>query len=453
MKKKLLALLLAAVLAAGLLPGTAFAADPGDALPDGLSVLSGSEFNVSVTGTQVYAYAYEVAEQVNRLRAGLGLRQLVIDPVLMETAMLRAAECAVYYSHTRPNGTNCFTAFPSRYGISAENIAAGYTTPTDVMTDWINSPTHYDNMTYTGATAIGVGCFYINGTYYWAQSFTGGAYDTGSDRLSDRTATATFPMSGGNFSPMGGTDAVSLRVGESCQLPVYSRNPGFFNSPTALSGVSGAVLSAGTDLVELDGDTLTVTGLSTGSGTVVLSLPGGAELSFTVRVTERFTDVTADDYFFDAVAWAVEKQVTNGTGDGTTFSPGVTCTHGEIITFLWRAAGKPPAGAQDAVTVASWAQDAVNWAYEQDIIGADFQTSAPCTRADTVIYMWKAAGSPSAPPSSFSDVTADMPCAKAVDWALDKGVTTGSGDGTTFSPDVTCDRSQIVTFLYRAYAN
>lgn len=168
-----------------------------------------------------------------------------------------------------------------------------------------------------------------------------------------------------------------------------------------------------------------------------------------------FSDVPAGAWYADAVAWAVTGSITTGTGNGE-FTPGRTCSHGEIITFLWRAAGNPPSSVQAPVTTEPHDdfRSAANWAYEKGIIGADFRTSAPCTRADTVTYMWKAAGSPSAPAGtgSFPDVTADAACAGAVAWAVGKGVTTGTDNGT-FEPGATCDRSQIVTFLYRAYAN
>ena len=449
MKKKLLALLLAVVLSAGLLPGTAFAANPGGGIPEALSVQSSGQFNVSITGTQAYAYAYEVADQVNRLRAGLGLSQLVVDPVLMETAMQRAAECAVHYSssHTRPNGAECFTAFPMRYGVSAENIAAGYSTPAAVMDGWINSPGHYANITNTRVNAIGVGCFYIGGTYYWAQCFTGGTYESSSAKLSDGTATATIPVTGDYISLTSDTGTVSLRAGESRQLTVYNRNLGFYNRSAALSGISGTFLSSGANLVKLDSDTLTITGVSAGSGTVTLRLPNGTALSFTVQVSERFTDVTPADYFYNAVAWAVETQITNGTGNGR-FDPKTDCTEGQILTFLYRAAGKPEA-APSPLSVASYYQDAVNWAYGKGMINQSFDQDKPCTRANAVMYIWQAAGKKNAPASSFSDVSAGAAYAGAVNWAVDNGVTKGTG-GNQFSPDTVCTREQIVTFLYRA---
>lgn len=151
------------------------------------------------------------------------------------------------------------------------------------------------------------------------------------------------------------------------------------------------------------------------------------------------------------MAWAVENGITYGTGGGA-FSPNVTCTHAEIITFLYRAAGSPAANANASLWAGTWFQPAANWAYGQGIIDASFAPNALCTRADTVTYMWKAAGSPRAEQGrTFTDVPAGANYLDAVNWAVVQGVTAGTGDGSTFSPSVTCDRAQIVTFLYRGY--
>lgn len=455
MKRKIISVLLALALALTLLPTAAFAAD-------------GNEFNVTITGTQKYAYAYNVAEQVNQLRAGLGLSQLVIDPVLMETAMQRAAECAVSYSssHTRPNGTSCFTAFPDRsWTYKAENIAAGYTTPAAVMDGWTNSPGHYANMTSVNVNAFGVGCFYINGTYYWAQCFTGGAYSSSSARKSDQQATATVPVIKEYFSPAGGTDTISLQVGESYQLPVYTRNPGFYNYATTLSGVDRATLSTGTDLVKLNSNTLTITAVSAGTGTVTLRLPSGDTIPFTVKVSGqsvgesgRFTDVSAGQYYYDAVQWAVENRITGGTGNGK-FSPNDNCTRAQIVTFLYRAAGSPAVSSSAKnpftdVKTGDYYYNAVLWANANNITGGTgggkFSPNDPCTRAQIVTFLWRAAGRPEPASSkkSFTDVHSGDYYYDAVLWAVAKGITVGD-TSTTFAPDAVCTRGQGVTFLYR----
>ena len=163
-----------------------------------------------------------------------------------------------------------------------------------------------------------------------------------------------------------------------------------------------------------------------------------------------FTDVPDGEWYADSVAWAVKKGITNGTTN-TTFSPNQDCTHAQILTFLHRAAGNPPADAECPVAVADAYADAVNWAYGKGMIDDGFDPGAPCTRSQAVLYIWQALDEPPAQPSSFADVDAGAPYAKAVDWAVEKGVTNGDGGADTFSPDKVCSRGHIVTFLYRAY--
>ena len=164
-----------------------------------------------------------------------------------------------------------------------------------------------------------------------------------------------------------------------------------------------------------------------------------------------FTDVPASAYYADAVAWAVEKGITSGTGDGTTFSPNATCTTAQILTFLWRANGSPaPVGSNAAVPAGQYYTDAANWALEKGLTDT-FSANTPCTRAATVTYLWKLAGKPAAEAAAFIDVDAGAEYAQAVAWAVKKGVTAGTS-ATTFAPDNTCTRGQIVTFLHRDLA-
>ena len=164
-----------------------------------------------------------------------------------------------------------------------------------------------------------------------------------------------------------------------------------------------------------------------------------------------FPDVPA--WFETEVRWAAEQGITKGYGGGTTFAPGVECPHTQILTFLWRAEDKPAASAQAPFTVAPSYQDAVNWAYEKGMIDGSFEPDAPCTRAQAVWYIWQARDFPEAAgAASFSDVDGDAPYAGAVSWAVEKGVTKGSGSGgNTFAPDRVCTRGEIAAFLYRAY--
>lgn len=181
-----------------------------------------------------------------------------------------------------------------------------------------------------------------------------------------------------------------------------------------------------------------------------------AMLVVTASAASAFADVDSDDYFAKPVEWAVAQNITNGTS-ATTFSPDDTCTKAQILTFLWRAAGSPevahPYSPFADVNESHYYYMACLWAYEEGmlIVNSDyFEADTPCTRASTVEYMWKYAGRPDAAAVSFSDISGGTDTAKAVYWAVRSGVTNGTST-TTFSPDNTCTRGQIVTFLHRYF--
>ena len=169
-------------------------------------------------------------------------------------------------------------------------------------------------------------------------------------------------------------------------------------------------------------------------------------------VTPVFTDVAETSPFAAAVAWAVEAGITAGTTE-TTFSPETPCTHNHILTFLWRSSGAPAAKIENPFPNVDPSGDfgkAAIWAYEQGLVdGKTFPGAEPCTRAQTMTYLWKLAGSPkTSPTQDFADVAADAPYAQAVAWAVAQGITTGVTE-TSFAPDAVCSRGQIVTFLHR----
>ena len=170
----------------------------------------------------------------------------------------------------------------------------------------------------------------------------------------------------------------------------------------------------------------------------------------------NFTDVAAGSYCYDAVQWAVANGITNGT-DATHFSPNAGCTRGQVVTFLWRAAGEPVVSGNVGfvdVAAGSYCYNAVQWAVAKGITkGTDtthFSPNATCTRGQVVTFMYRAEGEPAVGGSNgFVDVAAGSYCYNAVQWAVANGITKGT-DATHFSPNATCTRGQVVTFLYRA---
>ena len=172
-----------------------------------------------------------------------------------------------------------------------------------------------------------------------------------------------------------------------------------------------------------------------------------------------FVDVPSGAYYYDAVLWAVQEGITNGTS-ATTFSPDASCTRAQMATFLWRAAGSPePVGNSNPfadVPADAYYAKAVQWAVEQGITnGTSATTFSPdvaCTRAQMATFLWRNAGSPATVNVSdpFTDVPADAYYTKAIQWAYEQKVTGGTS-ATTFSPNDPCTRAQMVTFLYRYF--
>ena len=172
--------------------------------------------------------------------------------------------------------------------------------------------------------------------------------------------------------------------------------------------------------------------------------------------TSPFADVSTDAYYYEAVKWAAENSITGGIGNGL-FGPELTCSRGQIVTFLWRAAGSPEPTALSTFTdvaADAYYAKAVAWAVENGVTtgtgDGKFSPDAPCTRGQAVTFLWRALGQLTGDTASFADVPADSYFAQAVAWAAQSGVTTGVGNNL-FAPDALCTRAQIVTFLFRAY--
>ncbi len=170
-----------------------------------------------------------------------------------------------------------------------------------------------------------------------------------------------------------------------------------------------------------------------------------------------FSDVDGGLYYAAPIAWAVEQGITTGTSEDT-FSPDALCTQGQILTFLWRAAGSPqveeeslPAGLSPESLNPNFLKT-VAWAFQAGILGdgaSSLDPSAPCDRGTAMGFLWRYAGSPAAnAPGAFTDVSPNADYAQAVAWAVESGITSGTSEAT-FSPGEYCTRGQIATFLYR----
>ena len=199
-----------------------------------------------------------------------------------------------------------------------------------------------------------------------------------------------------------------------------------------------------------------------GDGKFTFIMPAGrveVKAAFTEEVKiSPFRDVPTDAYYYEAVKWAQKKGITGGIGDGLV-GPNQPCTRAQIVTFLWRAAGSPePEGTAAGMTdvaAGSYYEKAVAWAIENGITTgtADgrFAPDATCTRAQGMTFLFRASKASADGAPAFSDVAADAYYAEAVKWATDNGITNGT-TSSTFSPGSGCTRAQIVTFLWRLYA-
>ena len=215
-------------------------------------------------------------------------------------------------------------------------------------------------------------------------------------------------------------------------------------------------------VLDKDGKALTLT--DKGSGKYIFVMPAGKITVKAVFMDDNtmlnfFTDVHAEDYYYDAVLWAAQKGITGGMSD-TLFAPNAACTRAQIVTFLWRAAGSPEPKALSSfadVPADAYYAKAVAWAVENGITEGTSDTAfAPgtiCTRAHGVTFLYRAAkATASVGASAFTDVADSAYYADAVKWATEQGITKGVSS-TLFGPDETCTRAQIVTFLYRLYGS
>lgn len=282
--------------------------------------------------------------------------------------------------------------------------------------------------------------------------------------------TVTNPSNSGSFSGGGGSSTPRYAV----TVPDKTENGSLSVTPKNAKKGSDVTVTATPDkgyevddIVAKDAKGNKLTLKDNGDGTYTFTMPA-SKVTVTAAFAEKkaepiapeklFADVSAEEYYYEAVKWASENGVTGGIGENL-FGANLPCTRAQIVTFLWRAAGSPePKGMSGFVDVSADAYyaKAVAWAVEQGIVSGTsattFSPDAVCTRAQSVAFLYRAFGEKVNKAAGFSDVSADAYYADAVAWAVENGVASGIGGGL-FAPDQDCARGQIVAFLYRAYQN
>ena len=359
---------------------------------------------------------------------------------------------AINVTITKANGTASVSMEGWTYGETAKKpVPTSETNGTNGVTYQYKVKNANDG-TYSTTVPTNVGSYTVKATF------------PATDNYNKVTATADFVIAQATHHSSGSS---SSNPTYSVTTPSKSENGGVaVSSKNARKGDTVTVTvtpDAGYQLDKLtvtdkNGNVLKLT--DKGDGKYSFTMPDGkveVKAVFGKKVeTSPFGDVSTDAYYYKAIQWAQEKGITDGISSNL-FGPKQPCTRSQIVTFLWRAAGSPEpkstaAGMTDVVPGSYYAK-AVAWAVENGITTGTaegtFSPDATCTRAQAVTFLARAQNAKATGKTAFSDVPADSYFADAVAWAQANGVTTGTSE-TTFSPDNDCTRAQIVTFLYRA---
>ncbi|MBE6806914.1 MAG: hypothetical protein E7527_02710 [Ruminococcaceae bacterium] len=314
LRQRALALTLSLVMLLTLIVPLSVSADHNHDEPIDLDATYGPLIKTAIQGECNYKLAYEVLDKVNAERKKVKKPALEMDKTMLECAMQRASECALRYDHIRPSGESCFTILTNHKG-AGENIAAGQLTPAEVMQDWMNSPGHKRNIldeNNIGYQSVGIGVFYVNGTYYWCQLFNGLKKQANPPQgKKPVTETHVVEARAGLLDLSINHTSLSLKTGETATLMVKNNNPGFpcYEHLLDPSGLSFVPEQNGVVEISASG---VVTPVGDGSTNILVQSKNGITL-FTVPVTAENAKLTGSLASNDGKPRIIWNKVTGAT--------------------------------------------------------------------------------------------------------------------------------------------
>ena len=428
-------------------------------LEDGTYVVA---YDVYLTGTFDYEKAYEVLDIVNQERTKVGLSAVQMDKELLDAAMERAKETALYFDHTRPVGLDCFSICDK---MSAENITAGLSTAKGAMEAWMDSPGHKANILTASRKSIGVGCYYSNGIHYWVQCFS-----------SEEPQTVSKPANKTEKQKIKTTESVidliqpsnknvDVTVGKNKTIDkIGTINTGWQMVYVKLEPES-FTWSSGNKNIATVNNKGQITGVSTGTTTVQASI-GSKKVTYQVSVNLPFTDVPKQQWYYNTVSYCYSHGIITGTTD-TTFSPNENLSRAMLVTILWRMAGTPSAKTSNAfpdVKEGIWYTNAIKWATGEKIVsGYDngkFGPNDNVTREQLAVMLRNYANykkkntNSNTSLSKYSDNAKVSSWAKsAMQWAVGKKIVSGKNNGTSLDPKGNATRAEAAAMVNNYIVN
>lgn len=457
-------------------------------------------YRLGISGSENYSEVYGVLQQLNEHRTAAGLSPLTMDEDLLAAAMQRAAECAVYYSHTRPDGGKCTTIIPGNLN-KAENIAVGYPDGTAVMNAWKSSDGHNKNMLSDKMTAVGVGCFEYNGDKYWVQLFSSAAAKAPAELTGSRAVVREVLARAEYLRLQAEPAALTLQAGESGAVILLHTNLNYAHKSGQLAASYADLDGTGVAEVVLSGGQAQVKGLAAGESSLKLGLtaadgksaPCTLEVKISVADSQEKpgedkpgedkpgdnkpdndkpdndkpdNDKPGDDTYTikpDAKPSGSGSRRPHNTTLRTAPVPIQQTTKAETPAETVKKPGLSAAdldAAEDEaaakyidVKKSDWYVRSVAYVYKLGLMNGmredEFAPHAKMTRGMLVTMLYRLAGEPDNKAAvQFADVPMGLWYSEAVNWAAQNGLVNGVADGL-FAPDADISREQLAAVLYR----